>query len=125
MAHAAASHMGPRRRGSIVLTASDLVNVGGVGGGTAYVSSKGGVIGSQILGAKHGIAWHPGKCDQSGVVDTPMTASWSAELKAETIRRTPLGRIAQPDDIADVALFLASDAARFVTGEVIEVNGGF
>ena len=60
-----------------------------------------------------------------GVVETPMTAAWPAELKAETVRRTPLGRIAQPDDIADVALFLASDAARFVTGEVIEVNGGF
>jgi NAD(P)-dependent dehydrogenase (short-subunit alcohol dehydrogenase family) len=54
-----------------------------------------------------------------------MIATWSAELKAETVRRTPLGRLAQPDDIADVALFLASDAARFITGEVIEVNGGF
>jgi NAD(P)-dependent dehydrogenase (short-subunit alcohol dehydrogenase family) len=42
-----------------------------------------------------------------------------------TAERTPLGRIARPDDIADVACFLASDAARFITGEVVEVNGGF
>ena len=126
MAHAAASHMGPRRRGSIVLTASDLVNVGGVGGGTAYVSSKGGVIGlCRSLARNMGSLGIRVNAINPGVVDTPMTASWSAELKAETIRRTPLGRIAQPDDIADVALFLASDAARFVTGEVIEVNGGF
>ena len=126
MAHAAANHMKLRRRGSIVLTASNSVNVGGVGGGTAYVSSKGGVIGlcrslARNMGS-HGIRVN---AINPGVVDTPMIATWSAELKAETVRRTPLGRLAQPDDIADVALFLASDAARFITGEVIEVNGGF
>jgi 3-oxoacyl-[acyl-carrier protein] reductase len=126
MAHAVATHMAPRKRGSIVLTASDSVNVGGVGAGPAYVSSKGGVIGlcrslARNMGS-HGIRVN---AINPGVVDTPMTATWSPELKAETIRRTPLGRIAQPDDIADVAIFLASEAARFITGEVIEVNGGF
>lgn len=126
MAHAAASHMGHRKRGSIVLTASDSVNVGGVGGGTAYVASKGGVIGlCRSLARNMGALGIRVNAINPGVVDTPMTAAWPAELKAETIRRTPLGRIAQPEDIADVAIFLASDAARFVTGEVIEVNGGF
>jgi NAD(P)-dependent dehydrogenase (short-subunit alcohol dehydrogenase family) len=126
MAHAAAIHMEQRRRGSIVLAASDSVNVGGVGGGTAYVSSKGGVIGlCRSLARNMGALGIRVNVVNPGVVDTPMTAAWPAELKAETVRRTPLGRIAQPDDIADVALFLASDAARFVTGEVIEVNGGF
>jgi 3-oxoacyl-[acyl-carrier protein] reductase len=126
MAHAIAIHMGQRKRGSIVLTASDSVNVGGVGGGSAYVSSKGGVIGlCRSLARNMGALGIRVNAVNPGVVDTPMTAAWSDELKAETIRRTPLGRIAQPDDIADVAIFLASDAARFVTGEVIEVNGGF
>jgi NAD(P)-dependent dehydrogenase (short-subunit alcohol dehydrogenase family) len=126
MAHAAATHMGPRKRGSIVLTASDSVNVGGVGGGTAYVSSKGGVIGlCRSLARNMGSLGIRVNAINPGVVDTPMTATWPAELKAETIRRTPLGRLAQPDDIADVAIFLASEAARFVSGEVIEVNGGF
>jgi 3-oxoacyl-[acyl-carrier protein] reductase len=126
MARAAAAHMEARRRGSIVLTASDSVNVGGVGGGTAYVSSKGGVIGlCRSLARNMGALGIRVNAINPGVVETPMTAAWPAELKAETVRRTPLGRIAQPDDIADVALFLASDAARFVTGEVIEVNGGF
>ncbi len=126
MAQAAAHHMAARKSGSIVLTGSDSVNVGGVGGGSAYVASKGGVIGlcrslARNMGP-HGIRVN---AVNPGVVDTPMTAGWSAELKAETIRRTPLGRLARPDDIADVAIFLASDAARFITGEVIEVNGGF
>jgi NAD(P)-dependent dehydrogenase (short-subunit alcohol dehydrogenase family) len=126
MAQAAGRHMAERGRGSIVLTASDSVKVGGVGGGSAYVSSKGGVIGlCRSLARNMGPRGIRVNAINPGVVDTPMTASWSAELKAETIRRTPLGRMAQPDDIADVAIFLASDAARFVTGEVIEVNGGF
>jgi NAD(P)-dependent dehydrogenase (short-subunit alcohol dehydrogenase family) len=126
IAHAAATHMESRKRGSIVLTASDSVNVGGVGGGTAYVSSKGGVIGlCRSLARNMGSLGIRVNAINPGVVDTPMIATWSDELKAETVRRTPLGRIARPDDIADVAIFLASDAARFVTGEVIEVNGGF
>jgi NAD(P)-dependent dehydrogenase (short-subunit alcohol dehydrogenase family) len=126
MARAAATHMEVRRRGSIVLTASDSVNVGGVAGGTAYVSSKGGVIGlCRSLARNMGALGIRVNAVNPGVVETPMAAALPAELRAETVRRTPLGRLAQPDDIADVAIFLASDAARFVTGEVIEVNGGF
>jgi 3-oxoacyl-[acyl-carrier protein] reductase len=126
MARAAAIRMETRKRGSIVLTASDAVNVGGVGGGTAYVSSKGGVVAlCRSLARNMGAFGIRVNAVNPGVVETPMTAAWPAELKAETVRRTPLGRIAQPGDIADVAIFLASDAARFVTGEVIEVNGGF
>jgi 3-oxoacyl-[acyl-carrier protein] reductase len=54
-----------------------------------------------------------------------MTASWPAAVKAKAIELTPLGRLAEPDDIASVACFLASDRSKFVTGEVVEVNGGF
>jgi 3-oxoacyl-[acyl-carrier protein] reductase len=60
-----------------------------------------------------------------GVVDSPMTQSWPREIINQTVSRTPLGRIAQPDDISDVACFLVSNASRFITGEVIEINGGF
>jgi len=52
-------------------------------------------------------------------------AAWPQAIKDKAIELTPLGRLAQPDDIASVACFLASDAARFMTGEVVEVNGGF
>jgi NAD(P)-dependent dehydrogenase (short-subunit alcohol dehydrogenase family) len=126
MAHAVGRHMKERKRGSIVLTASDSTNVGGVGGGTAYVASKGGVIAlCRSLARNMGSDGIRVNAINPGVVDTPMTSGWSADLKSETIRRTPLGRLAQPDDVAEVAIFLASDAARFVTGEVVEVNGGF
>jgi NAD(P)-dependent dehydrogenase (short-subunit alcohol dehydrogenase family) len=126
VAQAVARHMVAAGSGAIVLTASDSAKVGGVAGGPAYVASKGGVIAltrslARALGP-HGVRVN---AINPGVVDTPMTTSWSAELKRATVERTPLGRIGRPDDIADVACFLASDAARFVTGEVVEVNGGF
>jgi NAD(P)-dependent dehydrogenase (short-subunit alcohol dehydrogenase family) len=80
MAQAAATHMARRRQGSIVLTASDSVNVGGVGGGTAYVSSKGGVIGlCRSLARNIGGQGIRVNAINPGVVDTPMTASWSAD----------------------------------------------
>jgi NAD(P)-dependent dehydrogenase (short-subunit alcohol dehydrogenase family) len=125
MAKAVATHMIAQRSGSIVLTASDSARVGGVAGGPAYVASKGGVIGLTRSLAKslgpHGIrvnALNP------GVVDTPMTSSWPAAVKQGAIDRTPLGRLARPGDISDVACFLAGDHARFITGEIVEVNGG-
>jgi NAD(P)-dependent dehydrogenase (short-subunit alcohol dehydrogenase family) len=126
VARAAATHMEARRRGSIVLTASDAVNVGGVAGGPAYVSSKGGVIGlCRSLARNMAALGIRVNAVNPGIIETPLVAAVPAELRAETVRRTPLGRLGQPDDVADVAIFLASDAARFVTGEVIEVNGGF
>ena len=115
-----------RGSGSIVLTASDSARVGGVASGPAYAASKGGVIAltrslARALGPK-GVRVN---AINPGVVESTMTRSWPRELLSETAKRTPLGRIGQPGDIADVACFLASDAARFMTGEIVEVNGGF
>lgn len=126
LAQAVAEHMVARKAGSIVLTASDSAEVGGVAGGPAYVASKGGVIGltrslARALGP-HGIRVN---AINPGVIDTPMTTSWPEEVKRGAAERTPLGRIARPDDVADVACFLAFEQARFITGEVVEVNGGF
>lgn len=59
-----------------------------------------------------------------GLTMTGMSKDWSQDLIATISKRTPLGRLAEPEDIARVAIFLASDAADFITGEVVEVNGG-
>jgi len=59
-----------------------------------------------------------------GATETEMTAAIPAEIKDRITAATPLGRWARPEDIADTALFLASDAARFITGRVIVVDGG-
>jgi 3-oxoacyl-[acyl-carrier protein] reductase len=126
LTQAVAEQMVMRRSGSIVLTASDSAKVGGVAGGPAYVASKGGVIGlTRSLARALGPLGVRVNAINPGVIETPMTSSWSAEVKRSAIERTPLGRIAQPDEIADVACFLAFEQSRFITGEVVEVNGGF
>jgi 3-oxoacyl-[acyl-carrier protein] reductase len=126
LTQAMAHHMVERGRGAIVLTASDSVNVGGVAGGPAYVASKGAVVGlthslAKALGPK-GVRVN---ALSPGVIDTPMSASWPQSLKDGAIKQTPLGRLATANDVAKVACFLASEEAGFVTGEIVEVNGGF
>lgn len=126
LAQAMARHMAERGRGAMVLTASDSVNVGGVAGGPAYVASKGAVVGlthslAKALGPK-GVRVN---ALSPGVIDTPMSKAWPQAVKDAAAAATPLGRLATADDVAKVACFLASDDAAFVTGEIVEVNGGF
>jgi 3-oxoacyl-[acyl-carrier protein] reductase len=59
-----------------------------------------------------------------GVTDTPMIANYSSEHRAAQVSRSVLGHIAEPDEIAGVACFLTTPAARYMTGEVVMVNGG-
>jgi len=59
-----------------------------------------------------------------GFIATEMTAGLGEEVLAEVKRRTPLGRLGEAQDIADAVLFLASDAAGFITGHVLTVDGG-
>ena len=113
------------RSGSIVLTASDSVNLGGVVGGPAYVASKGGIIAlTRALARALGPEGIRVNAINPGVIDTPMTASWAPSIKADVISRTPLRRLGSPEDVARVAVVLAGPATGFVTGEVVEVNGG-
>jgi NAD(P)-dependent dehydrogenase (short-subunit alcohol dehydrogenase family) len=111
--------------GRIVLTASDSARMGSLVSGPAYAASKGGVI-----ALTHTLALYlgPSKINVNaicpGLAMTGMSKGWAQELIDNISKRTPLGRLAQPDDIAKVAVFLISDAAAFMTGEVVEVNGG-
>lgn len=111
--------------GRIVLTASDSARMGSLVSGPAYAASKGGVI-----ALTHTLALYlgPSKITVNavcpGLTMTGMSKGWAQELINNVSKRTPLGRLAQPEDVAKVAVFLASDAAGFVTGEIVEVNGG-
>jgi len=127
IAQAAAERMA--RGGAIVLTSSGSINVGGVGGhgrgGPAYVSSKAAIIGlTRALARSFAPLGIRVNAVSPGSTDTPMTADYDEAARRRVAERSLIGRIARPDEIASVAQFLISDAAGYVTGEIVSVNGG-
>lgn len=110
--------------GAIVNVSSDAGRVGS-SGETVYAGAKGGIIAfTKSLAremARKGIRVN---CVAPGPTDTPLFGTVSEKLQAALIRAIPLGRLAQPSEIADAILFFASDRARYVTGQVLSVSGG-
>jgi NAD(P)-dependent dehydrogenase (short-subunit alcohol dehydrogenase family) len=112
--------------GRIVLTASDSARKGASTSGPAYAASKGGVIAlTRDCALKLGSSQIAVNAVCPGVIVTPMGETASRKTVEEISRRTPLGRLGHPDEVASVAVFLASDGAKWINGEVIEINGGF
>ena len=112
-------------RGHIVNIASIAARNGGTFAGLHYVASKGGVLAmTKRLARELGPFGIVVNGLNPGTSQTEMTAGWDPKIMEGIIRNTPLGRTVTPEDIADAVAFLASDAARFVHGETIEVNGG-
>lgn len=112
--------------GSIVTIASTAA-LRGHGHGAGYTASKGGVDAlTRLVAVQAGPAGVRANCVCPGGVDTPMTGGVyrTEEAAAQARRAIPLGRYAQPEDIAEVAVFLLSDAARYVTGQTVPVEGG-
>jgi 3-oxoacyl-[acyl-carrier protein] reductase len=58
-------------------------------------------------------------------IETEMSAQWSEEKRKSIIDAIPLRRLGKPEDVAEAVVFLASDKASFITGEILDVNGGF
>jgi 3-oxoacyl-[acyl-carrier protein] reductase len=112
-------------RGHIVNIASIAARNGGTMAGVHYVASKGGVLAmTKKLGKELGQYGIVVNGINPGTSQTEMTAEWPRPLIEGIIKNTPLGRLVEPQDIAEVVAFLASEAACFVHGETIEVNGG-
>jgi 3-oxoacyl-[acyl-carrier protein] reductase len=110
--------------GSIITMSSSSGKVGNFGQ-TNYSAAKAGVIGLTKAAAKE-LAGQGTRVNalQPGLIDTAMTASMPQEAYERKLAEIPLGRAGRPDEVADVALFLASDLSSYVTGGVIEVTGG-
>ena len=122
--HACAPIMMKQRKGSIINMAS-VVGVHGNAGQCNYASSKAGMIAlaksiAQELGSR-GIR---ANAIAPGFIITDMTAKLPDEVKEEWCKKIPLRRGGTPEDVADIATFLASDMSSYVSGQVIQVDGG-
>ncbi len=122
--HACAPIMLRQRSGSIINMTS-VVGIHGNVGQCNYSASKAGMIGlaksiAQELGTKGVRA----NCVAPGFIETPMTEQLPEEIRKEWMTKIPLRRGGQTEDIANVCLFLASELSSYVTGQVIQVDGG-
>lgn len=119
-----APHMIRRQYGRIISAAS-VVGVYGNFGQTNYVAAKAGVIGATKVWARelgrHGITVN---AVAPGFIGTDMVASIPQQIREHMVSHTPVGRIGTPDDVAYAYLFLASDAAGFINGALLSVDGG-
>ncbi|MGB8002952.1 MAG: 3-oxoacyl-[acyl-carrier-protein] reductase [Gaiellaceae bacterium] len=121
---AAARGMMKRRSGAIV-NVSSIVGVHGNPGQTNYSASKAGIIGfTKALARELGNRGVRANVVAPGYVDTRLTQVIADEMKELMLGNTPLGRFGQPEDVAGAVRFLCSDAASFITGEVLLVDGG-
>ena len=121
-AQAVIPHMKARRQGVIINMTSLAAKTGGLAAGPPYAAAKAGVH-TLTIGLARALAPDQIRVNAiaPGVIDTAMTsAPEHDQLKASI----PLGCPGQPEDVANCALFLASDDARHITGETIDVNGG-
>jgi 3-oxoacyl-[acyl-carrier protein] reductase len=121
---AGARRMLRRRRGAIV-TMSSIVGIHGNAGQTNYSASKAGLIGlTKSLAKEIGSRGVRVNCIAPGYVATELTGVLPEGARDALLASTPLGRLGEPEDIARCVRFLVSDAASFVTGAVLAVDGG-
>lgn len=119
-------YMKKKRYGKIINIASGAGKIGGIQVGAHYSASKAGVICLTKTLARHAAPFSINvNAVCPGIIDTEMTNSIDSN-KIKTYKQSiPLGRIGSTQDVANAVLFLASDAANYITGEITDVNGGF
>ncbi|MGC9530389.1 MAG: SDR family NAD(P)-dependent oxidoreductase [Candidatus Bipolaricaulaceae bacterium] len=118
--------MKPQRGGRIVNISSVAGKVGDITSAPSYGPSKGAVntltksLAREL--APYGITVN---AVAPHAIETEMSAEWSEDKRKAVVSQIPLGRMGKPEEVAAAVMFLASDAAGFITGEILDVNGGY
>jgi 3-oxoacyl-[acyl-carrier protein] reductase len=114
-----------KQRGGAIINLTSVVGEMGHGGQAAYSASKAGIIGLTKAVAKE-LASRNIRVNavSPGFIGTDMTSHLNDETRQKMLGAIPLARLGNPEEVASAVLFLASDAATYITGEVLKVNGG-
>ena len=122
--HACTPVMARQRNGSIICMSS-VVGLAGNAGQCNYAASKAGLVGlTKSIAKEMGSRGIRANCIAPGFITTDMTNALSEDMRKEWERQIPLRRAGTPEDVANVAVFLASDLSAYVTGQVINCCGG-
>jgi 3-oxoacyl-[acyl-carrier protein] reductase len=114
-----------KKRGGAIVNISSIVGVHGNGGQTNYAASKAGIIGfTKSLARELGSRNIRANVVAPGYVKTQLTDVLPEDATKAMVESTPLGRVAEPEEIAGAVRFLVSEEASFITGEVLLVDGG-
>ena len=114
-----------KQRSGRIINISSVIGLIGNAGQCNYAASKAALIGFTKSVARE-LASRGITCNAlaPGFIETDMTSGMNEQARAELLKRIPLNSLGQPDDIAEAALFLASPSARYITGQVLTVDGG-
>ena len=117
-------HMSKQKSGKIVNIASVVGEMGNAGQAN-YSASKAGVIGfTKTIAREFAQRGINVNAIAPGYIETPMTDGLPEKVKEELMRMIPLERLGRPEDVAEAVLFLVSGASHYITGQVLNVNGG-
>jgi len=114
-----------KRRAGRIVNITSIVGLTGNKGQANYAASKAGLIGfTKSVAKEYASRGVLANCVAPGFIDTDMTAALPDEARATLLQDIALGRLGRPEDVAGAVLFLASDLAGYITGQVLVVDGG-